>query len=402
MNYLKFNFSNGEKISSTSLNYKLLVNKGVLFTFVLFNFYLLLSIKNKAKLPFFAAFVIILLLGSCAADISPNLGVKPPAMGITNEIVVICDQDVWDDYVGDSLRYYFSSAFPILPQPESVFDLKHYTPEALIAQPIRKELRTYLILADLSNNMSSTSNLLRQDLGSTKVQEIKTGNQLRSVVGRDKWAKGQLLIYLFGFSRDELVKTVREAYPAAAKRVNAFDEIQIDQTVYQKGENQKLKKEIKEAIGVDIKVPGDYQKAIHDENVIWIRKDHDDMISNIMLHKLKYSSQKQLSKEGLKAIRDSLGKQYISTDLKDTYMRTNDVDLPMFTKSINLNNYYALEARGIWDIENDFMGGPFISYLVHNPNSNELLYIDGFVYAPGKQKRNHIQYLEHIFSSVKF
>ena len=43
--YKRFNpslLSQGQKISSTSLSYKLLISKGVLFTFVLFNFYLLL------------------------------------------------------------------------------------------------------------------------------------------------------------------------------------------------------------------------------------------------------------------------------------------------------------------------------------------------------------------------
>ncbi len=42
MKNLNCNLSKGQKISSTSLSYKLLTNKGVLFTFVLFNFYLLL------------------------------------------------------------------------------------------------------------------------------------------------------------------------------------------------------------------------------------------------------------------------------------------------------------------------------------------------------------------------
>ena len=82
-------------------------------------------------------------------------------------------------------------------------------------------------------------------------------------------------------------------------------------------------------------------------------------------------------------------------------MRTNDVDLPVFTKSMEINELYALEARGIWDIVNDFMGGPFISYMIHDPKSNELLFIDAFVYAPGKSKRKYMQHLETIVSSVK-
>ena len=71
-----------------------------------------------------------------------------------------------------------------------------------------------------------------------------------------------------------------------------------------------------------------------------------------------------------------------------------------FVKTIN--NNYALEARGVWELENDFMGGPFISYLIHNPQKGELLFIDGFVYSPGERKREYMQHLEHIISSVEF
>ena len=54
------------------------------------------------------------------------------------------------------------------------------------------------------------------------------------------------------------------------------------------------------------------------------------------------------------------------------------------------------------DIANDYMGGPFISYLIHNPKKNELLFIDGFMHAPGEEKRDHMQELEHIITSVTF
>ena len=68
---------------------------------------------------------------------------------------------------------------------------------------------------------------------------------------------------------------------------------------------------------------------------------------------------------------------------------------------MQIDNQYAVEARGIWEIANDYMGGPFISYTIHNPQTNELLYLDGFVHAPGKEKRNFMQQLEKIFTTAK-
>jgi hypothetical protein len=60
---------------------------------------------------------------------------------------------------------------------------------------------------------------------------------------------------------------------------------------------------------------------------------------------------------------------------------------------------YAVETRGIWEMEGDFLAGPFISYLILNEAKTELIYIDAFVLAPGERKRNQMLYLEQIISS---
>jgi hypothetical protein len=83
-------------------------------------------------------------------------------------------------------------------------------------------------------------------------------------------------------------------------------------------------------------------------------------------------------------------------------MTTNVVDLPYFVEPMTLNNYYMIEGRGIWEMENDYMGGPAVSFLLHNPNTNELLFLDGFIYAPGQKKRFLMQQLEHVMRTVKF
>jgi hypothetical protein len=53
-------------------------------------------------------------------------------------------------------------------------------------------------------------------------------------------------------------------------------------------------------------------------------------------------------------------------------------------------------------MENDFMAGPFVSYLIHDPERQELLFLDGFVYLPNEEKRNLIQELEYILRTAKF
>lgn len=346
-------------------------------------------------------FVGIFLVG-CSDEVREQFSSTPNALGRVNEIVVIADKSIWEGPVGDSLQYYLSSAYLILPQPEPIFDLRHFVPKDLLEVPVRKNFRSYLFIGNLSNNTSETSEMIRQDLGIEKVNRAEQDKNFNISIGHDKWASPQLLIYQFGFSDDDLIENIKKNYPAITQKVHEHDGPFVEANIYQAGSDLELNNKIKSEFNVEINIPDDYYLAMQDSinNTLWLRKETDFLSSNIFIHKLKYTDQQQLSREGIKQIRNELGK-YVSTEIANTYMYVNDFDLPMFSKTMQIDNQYAVETRGIWEIENDFMGGPFISYTILNPQANELLYLDGFIHAPGKDKRDYMQQLERILASVK-
>ncbi|MEM1318757.1 MAG: DUF4837 family protein [Bacteroidota bacterium] len=347
-------------------------------------------------------FTFSLVFSSCADEVGRSLEAPATAFGKANEVAVVADQALWEGTVGDTFRNYFGSAYLILPQPEPIFDLRHYTPEQLSEEPIRKELRTYILLGNVDDGNSATSRLIVNDIGSVNIEKSRSGEGYKTKVGRDKWAQGQLLIYLYGFNDADLIENIRKNFPAASKRINDADRKQIEASTFQAGENRTLAGEIQGKMGVNFRLPADYVAVIKEPDLVWLRKETDFASSNIMLHKIPYTDKSQLTKEGIKSIRDSLGRKYVSTEIEGTYMRINDIDLPMFTKVIEVNNNYTLEARGIWEIVNDFMGGSFLSYLILNTEKNELLFVDGFIHAPGKKKRERMQRLELVLASIEF
>jgi hypothetical protein len=348
----------------------------------------------------------LLTLGiwGCAQDAGMNqaFAVDKVAFGRINQINIICDQAIWDGPIGDSLRFYYGSAYPILPQPEPIFDLRHMTMEDLRKDPLRKELRTFIVVADLADQTSETGALIRQDVGSEKIGASVADNGYGNSVAKNKWAKGQLIVYLFGEDEQKLVDNISNSYTAVAKRIHQADEEMIEATAFFNGENVSLAAEIRALMDVNMRIPEEFSPALKEKNIVWLRRETSDASSNIMLSRVPYVDQSQLSREGIKKIRNEIGKEYVSSALPDTYMRINDVDLPLFVETTRLNGDYALEARGIWDIVNDFMGGSFISYLVYDPGKAELLFIDAFVHAPGKDKRDMMQQLEYILHTAKY
>jgi len=345
----------------------------------------------------------LLFLLACNNEITQQLEPKGVALGKMNEIVVICDDEVWESMVGDTFRYYFQSAYPILPVPEPLFDLRHFSVEDLEIQPLRKELRTYAILANLADENSPTTQMVMRDIGDEKYYKARTQGKLTSSVGKDKWARGQVLFYVFGNSHDEIATSIRKHYPAIARRVNEHDEKQLKSSIYIERVNSGLSERIRDDFGLDIEVPREYQVAFDDKEnqLLWLRKDTEDAILNMVFQSLDYTSASQLSKENMIALRNAFGAKYVSSDYEDDVMAVNNKDLPVYEYTFELDGQYTKEFRGVWEMTNSFSGGPFSTYMIVDEKNRKLIYADVFILAPGTSKRNYMMQLDYIIKSGK-
>ena len=70
------------------------------------------------------------------------------------------------------------------------------------------------------------------------------------------------------------------------------------------------------------------------------------------------------------------------------------------TQEINVGGKQVFETRGLWEIEGQFMAGPFLNFHIKLGN-DDFIMLDGFVYSPGSTKREYIFELEAIMRSLK-
>jgi hypothetical protein len=362
------------------------------------------AMTETSRISFFFLLLTTCLLLSCNNDITRQLEAKGVALGKMNEIVVISDESLWEGMVGDTFRFYFQSAYPILPTPEPLFDLRHFTVQDLEAQPLRKELRSYVILANLNDEESPTTKMVKKDLGDEKFYRAKNGSELSSSVGKDKWARNQVLFYLFSSSHDELAESIKKHFPAIARRVNEHDEKQLKSSIYVDRINNGLSTKVNQLYGLDIDVPGEYQVALerNQENLLWLRKDTPEAIMNLVFRKVPYRDAGQLSMDNAIRLRNEFGASYVTADEEGDNMVVNNDDLPVYEYTLDIDGRYAKEFRGVWEMTKSFAGGPFITYLIVDEKKNELIYADVFVLAPGSEKRNMMMQLDYIIKSSSF
>jgi len=87
--------------------------------------------------------------------------------------------------------------------------------------------------------------------------------------------------------------------------------------------------------------------------------------------------------------------------LDNTYMTIYSQIEPAF-RWIRFNNRDFTELRGHWEVENDYMGGPFISHFYHDVPNSRVLILTAFVYAPKYDKRDYLRQVESILYSFEW
>ena len=351
----------------------------------------------------FASLMLLSHLVACSSDSTPTaFNSKPVAYGNVNRVNIVVDDVLLEGPVRDSLDYYYQQAYPLMPQPEAVYDLNVIDAGDLEMLSARKELRTYVILADLNDESSETTKLVTSDLGEEKMLAAREDYRKGTSIVTNRWATDQLIIYLFAEGPDELAKLVAQSYPAASARITSADRDMLLANTYQSGHNEVIADSIKKLVGISIDIPVDYKVARSEKNFVWMRRDLVVVTQNILITSVPYLGEDQVSADSAVVYRNALGKMAVRSNTKGSYMTTNDRDLPVLPYVTTINGKYAFEARGIWEMTDDFLGGPFFTYLLPAPEQKKLFIIDVFTFAPSKGKRNYMQQLEVIARSAEW
>lgn len=347
--------------------------------------------------------LLLTILGTSCQMESNGVGPKPKALGRMNEIVVVSDKDMWNSNVGDSIRYYYESAYPMMPAPEPLFDLRHFSTRDLTNQPMRKELRTYLVVANMRDTSSYTTQMVIKDMGSERYQEFLRENKVKTSYGKDKWANGQALFYVLGNSYDQLAASIKSSFPAIASKVRDHDRKQLDASIYTvRGVNMGISNVIKERYNLDVRIPQKYNTVIDnkEDNILWLRSDNPDAIQNIVFFEEEYKNEKQVSKAYIIDKVNAFGKEYVESTDSESYLVINEDHLPIKTMNTTIGESYTKEYRGIWEMTEDFYGGPFFLYATIK--DDKVRYIFCFVLAPDSDKRDYMMQLEHIVKNPSF
>ena len=306
--------------------------------------------------------LVFVLLFTCEQD---NSSLLPSSSGNLNVISAVLNDELWEGSVGEALKYSFSKSIYGLPQREPIFSLKHI-PIHVFSGFVTKG-RT--IIKVQKSNISKTS------------------------VEYNKYATPQIVIQFSGPSSKEILKLIKRDANSLIPLINKREVIEKQRRI-KKSLSKNL--EIKNNLNINIKYPSVYRVAKSTDDFVWIRKDIKSGSLNLMIYEV---SNKDLSNRTYSQIRDSISKLYIPGPVEGTSMSIDDAYITGI-KEGSFNDSQYTEHRGLWEVRNQFMAGPFIGYKFDDKKNDRQIYLDGFVYAPSVNKRSYVFELESIIKSI--
>jgi hypothetical protein len=92
--------------------------------------------------------------------------------------------------------------------------------------------------------------------------------------------------------------------------------------------------------------------------------------------------------------------RYVKGPREGSYMTIAKLYNPIVYELKN-NNMEVVELRGLWELENGYMGGPFVSHSVYDEKRGRIVTVDGYIYYPNQKKRTKLKQLEAIIYSME-
>lgn len=319
-------------------------------------------------------FLFVLTLFSACEDPNDKAVAEqylPLSAGKVNMLAVIMDSDQWQGKVGDSIRSIYGAPTDGLPMEEPLFSLKQINPQ-LFDGPIT-HYRSVLM--------------------------VKNSDRKQYKIRTNAFSKPQKIIFVSG-TDDEIITQLTEH---AANGVKTFKDNEL--VSKQRFINNSLNndKTLEETFGISLNIPSVYKMVKKEDNFVWYERRVKNGTMNIIAYALPSGSipKGDTTVDDIIKMRDSIGEAYVpGRDPETMYMITEKAYAPYLYEA-EVDNKFAFETKGMWEMYGFQMAGPFINYVVEDKAHDRLMVIEGFTFAPSEDKRDFMFEIEAILKSLK-
>ncbi|NPA34039.1 MAG: DUF4837 family protein [Chlorobi bacterium] len=326
---------------------------------------------------------LIVLMGvqwSCTSEslekeqeaVSRALNVKVSSRGSHNEVIILGE----DSLIVNRLRRHFELPFSPLGPIEPVITV--YAPKDINND--LKRFRQIIILRkredpEFMPGLSSLTDTMPYDC--------------RIVTLRDVWSKPQW-VYVVLLPDEVDDACIEHISSRLVPTIDSIEMKHLQRVVAKSHRAKEIEVLLERQLGLKTTIPINFSVARKSDSIIWLRSDEADMVHSLVFARLRSAHFPKTQQEFI-VLREGV-MRFIQGALPGDYVITDTI--LEFSQRKNL-----LVVRGLWRMKKQFMGGLFVSYVMKLPD-NSIIYMEGFLYAPGEEKRFKIRWLEAILRNT--
>lgn len=300
----------------------------------------------------------------------------PHVIGGMNDVIVIMSTSNWESDAGDLMRKELQQQVLAIPQDEQILDII-WMPHEVFDKAIKKQ-----------------RNIIITKIGPDYQPKIQYHKSL--------WAHSQIVIQIMAPNEDAFI----ELFEKNAKNIIAqIQEAELERLMssYRKSPESAIIKKLNEEYNITLTVPKGYTVNLEDDNFIWLDNRHRNVIEGLLIYSYPYTDSNTFSQDFLVKKRNAILKRYVPGETRGSFPQT-ETRFPILVNEYELNGKrYTFEMRGLWHvIEGMAMGGSFVSITQYDEVRKRIVTVDGFLFAPGEEKRNLIKRLDAVLYSLDF
>ncbi|MCG8581425.1 MAG: DUF4837 family protein [Bacteroidales bacterium] len=322
----------------------------------------------------YALLIMVVLAGYACKD--KKSGHKPNVGGKAGEMLVVMDDKIKKSPGGVELQNLLRETYLGLPQAEPHFKMS--------VAPHRS----------FTNFMKTIRNVVVV----TVKADVKEGSVKYY---KDRWARPQAVVGITAKDTAALKRLVDEHQ---LKILSFFNKAERERFIasYKRYPSDELVKRVDSTFSVRMNVPTSLNNKKSIDSFVWMQEDADWGFQGMFVYEFPYVGEGTFSKEYLLNKRDSILNKNVPGPSTGSFM-TTEHRFPIIYKKAKINGNEVVELRGLWKVQNDMMGGPFILQAHFDEKNNRVVITDGFVYSPEKpDKRDKIRQMEALMYTFSF
>ena len=311
--------------------------------------------------------VMLLALVSCTGGSSNKKSIMTPtATGAPYEMLVVADPEDFQNGVYDALHEVLTDDIPGLPQSEEFFKVSKTTSR------------------DFTRSHRYCRNIII-----VKIDRMFT--QAKYKFSRDVYASPQIVMTI---QAPDIAGFKKFLEKSGGSILTFFDKVEINREVehLKRSHHPVIEEKVQDIFGCDVYVPEDLRRMKTARNFLWASTDRGERDMNFVIYSYPYTDANTFTAEYFFDKRDSVMQRNIPGPREGQYMTTTREFVKV--RDAEVKGKYAQIARGLWDMKNYDMGGPFVSISRVDEKNQRVIVVEGFVYAPGDSKKGLMRRME--------